>query len=196
MKVLIAVAVTTCLLRVASALNYTLCEDWSGEDFYKHFYWWSWPDPTHGKVEYVFRRTHTSYVSEKESIKSKLSFVDPNTGRFVLAVDTGPAVPLEGNKSDLGRRSNRLHSNHLFGDGVYIIKLSKIPTGCGYVPLSHSRTWPAFWTCTKEVWPNGGEIDIIEGVNGFGVNQASLHTTTGCTINNNVSNVQLGYVVC
>jgi len=46
-----------------------------------------------------------------------------------------------------------------------------MPTGCG--------TWPAFWTNGPN-WPAGGEIDIIEGVNDYTNNQATLHTTPGC----------------
>jgi len=34
-------------------------------------------------------------------------------------------------------------------------------------------------------WPNGGEIDIIEGVNDQSSNDMTLHTNAGCSISNN-----------
>lgn len=33
-------------------------------------------------------------------------------------------------------------------------------------------------------WPNNGEIDIIEGVHEQATNQMTLHTSSGCSINN------------
>lgn len=39
-------------------------------------------------------------------------------------------------------------------------------------------TWPAIWE-VGDNWPNGGEIDILEGVNDSGSNKATLHTTGG-----------------
>lgn len=49
-----------------------------------------------------------------------------------------------------------------------------MPDGCG--------TWPAFWSIgAKRSWPAGGEIDILEGVNGVAGNAYTLHTVAGCS---------------
>jgi hypothetical protein len=60
--------------------------------------------------------------------------------------------------------------------GLAILDAVHMPYGCG--------TWPAWWTTDVPNWPHNGEIDILEGVNGYVRNQASLHTAVGCTISN------------
>ncbi len=37
------------------------------------------------------------------------------------------------------------------------------------------------WTCGPD-WPNGGEIDIIEGINAQKTNLMSLHTSASCSV--------------
>jgi len=49
-----------------------------------------------------------------------------------------------------------------------------MPQGCG--------TWPAIWEADLNNWPNGGEIDILEGVNDAGTNAMIVHTSPGCTL--------------
>lgn len=119
----------TVLLSAAAVVtrNFSICEEWSGKDFFDNFFFWPYSDPTHGKVD---------YVNQKEAQKSNLSYVDQDTGRFVMQVDwAGPPVPLHGNTSDKGRKSVRLHSNRLYADGLYILKATWMPQGCGYVML-------------------------------------------------------------
>ncbi|CAE6445920.1 unnamed protein product [Rhizoctonia solani] len=74
-----------------------------------------------------------------------------------------------------GRDSIRIASKQHYEDSVVILDLTHMPTGCG--------TWPAFWTVTTSgKWPQGGEIDIIEGINKRSYNLASLHTTPDCNM--------------
>lgn len=49
-----------------------------------------------------------------------------------------------------------------------------MPEGCS--------TWPAIWEADLDTWPEGGEIDILEGANDVGPNAVTLHTTSGCTM--------------
>ena len=66
--------------------------------------------------------------------------------------------------------------------------------GVGHGPVSavlflHTRClfrpvrpfWTAFWSNGPN-WPAGGEIDIIEGVNDYTNNQATIHTSDGCSL--------------
>lgn len=39
----------------------------------------------------------------------------------------------------------------------------------------------AFWTNGPN-WPDNGEIDIVEGVNNYTNNQATIHTGVGCSM--------------
>ena len=97
-----------------------------------------------------------------------------------------------------GRDSVRISTQNAYGESIIVLDLAHMPAGCA--------TWPAFWTNSqKGPWPNGGEVDIIEGttfvsfvsllsypqmrslrvflptgVNLHEINQATLHTAPGC----------------
>lgn len=83
-----------------------------------------------------------------------------------MRVDTTPTV--SGN-----RRSVRITTTFSYTGGLVLLDAVHMPTGCG--------TWPAFWSNGPN-WPAGGEIDIVEGVNDNADNQATIHTSHGCTI--------------
>lgn len=126
------------------------------------------------------------YVDQKTAAAEKLAYVDPATGRFVMRVDSqGPAVPISKTIQTPGRKSVRIHSKQLFDDMLLIAKVTRMPEGCG--------TWPALWSTSRgDSWPRYGELDLIEGVNGQGKNQVSMHTTNGCSLPQNINNTQTG----
>ena len=94
-----------------------------------------------------------------------------SAGNAIMRVDTTPQVT--GN-----RGSVRIQTQFAFTGGIVIMDSVHMPTGCG--------TWPAFWTVGPN-WPANGEIDIVEGVNDYTNNQATLHTNVGCSLPNNVT---------
>lgn len=102
---------------VATARNFTLQKEIKGEDFFSEFYWWNYDDPTGGYVD---------YVSETEARSSNLSYVNAR-GDFVMQVDNTSTLVV----GDQGRKSVRIHSNDLVGDGILIAKINWMPQGCG-----------------------------------------------------------------
>ncbi|WWC58563.1 uncharacterized protein I303_101106 [Kwoniella dejecticola CBS 10117] len=141
-------------------------EEWSGNSFFDNVNFWEWNDPTHGTVD---------YLNAGDAWNSGLISINSNK-RAVMAVDTTQVV-------SGGRKSIRIHGNKVFTGGLVLMDAYHMPTGCG--------TWPAWWSNGPN-WPEGGEIDIFEGVNDFSQNQVSLHTGNGCTMPNNMNDNQVG----
>jgi len=75
--------------------------------------------------------------------------------------------------SGRGRNSVRICTQKTYNRGLFVLDLNHMPYGCG--------TWPAWWMVGPN-WPNGGEIDIIEGVNTNQDDQTTLHTSFGCVM--------------
>ncbi|CAK9779454.1 hypothetical protein CC85DRAFT_266919 [Cutaneotrichosporon oleaginosum] len=91
-----------------------------------------------------------------------------DAGRFILKVDNTSFVPWNEKRyapSLLTERAYPIGS-------VFVMDAVHMPYGCS--------VWPAFWTQGAQ-WPEGGEIDIMEGVNGQTTNQIALHShNDGC----------------
>ncbi|WVF66055.1 hypothetical protein IAT40_000793 [Kwoniella sp. CBS 6097] len=145
--------------------GYSLARKYIGQDFFDGFDFKTMEDPTHGRV---------NYVSKQQAHEKGLAYIDEGN-TFVMKVDDKYTV----SHGQRGRDSIRIESQEDFGNGVIILDVLHMPTGCA--------TWPAFWTLGAGNWPNGGEIDILEGVNGIGTNQATLHTSSGCTMPNHIN---------
>ncbi|EAU81590.1 glycosyl hydrolase family 16 [Coprinopsis cinerea okayama7 len=136
---------------------YFMSDNIQGAGFYNAFEWENIADPTHGRVNYVDMETSkqqnlTFAVDDKFILRAdSTSFLDPN----------GP-----------GRNSVRIRSWKTYTTHVAVFDVKHMPQGCG--------TWPAIWEVQGDNWPNGGEVDILEGVNDEGPNAATLHTSPGC----------------
>lgn len=72
------------------------------------------------------------------------------------------------------RLSIRLEGKRRYNRGLFILHLKHMPTGCG--------VWPAFWLTDETVWPDHGEIDILEGINTQATAKTALHTSESCSM--------------
>lgn len=139
--------------------GFSLADSYKGNNFFDGFDFFNDADPTHGMVDYVNR---------DEAFSRNLSFINAQ-GQAVIRVDKttylGPGQ---------NRKSVRLQSKKTYGNSLIVLDLATMPHGCS--------VWPAFWTTSAaQQWPQGGEIDILEGVNEM-TNQMTLHTRPGCVL--------------
>ena len=149
------------LLTSTSLAAYTVVDDYTPNDFANKFNFFTGNDPTNGYVNYVDYGTASSsglYNVKNNQVYIGVDSTNTATGR--------------------GRNSVRIESKRSYQHGLIVLDLAHMPSSaCG--------TWPAFWLLsTAGTWPNGGEIDIIEGVNAQNYNTMAIHTTPGCSISN------------
>ena len=74
----------------------------------------------------------------------------------------------------------RITSNNVYTDSMIVFDPQHMPWGCAQVRVqqrilahlissvrflpANNAQWPSFWTLTNQNWPDGGEVDIIEGL--------------------------------
>ncbi|KAJ7102408.1 glycoside hydrolase family 16 protein [Mycena belliarum] len=133
-----------------------LTQAYAGANFFDGWEFWDTADPTHGVV---------NYVSQADGEAANLVNVNA-AGNAIMRVETTPKVASV-------RKSIRITTKKTFDGGLVIMDAVHMPTGCA--------TWPAFWSNGPN-WPIGGEIDIVEGVNDYTNNQATIHTGPGCNL--------------
>ncbi|GME25382.1 endo-beta-glucanase [Neofusicoccum parvum] len=151
---------STLLFSKAAAQTYTLVDDYSAQNWFDKFNFFTDGDPTNGFVQYV-----------NETVAASNGLIGTNSNRIYMGVDHTNTYKVGGP----GRPSVRLQSKKLYNHGLFILDLNHMPVGCG--------AWPAWWTLGEsEEWPRGGEIDIIEGVNTNLNNTNKIYTSSGCSI--------------
>ncbi|KAI5273384.1 endo-1,3(4)-beta-glucanase [Aureobasidium subglaciale] len=143
-----------------SIAGYVLQDDYNSASFFDMFDFFTAPDPTHGFVQYIDQGTAWN-----------TGLIRNDNGKIYVGVDHTNVQPN-------GRPSIRLTSKNAYNSGsLVILDLDHMPgNSCG--------SWPAYWMVGPS-WPNGGEIDIIEGVNTQNHNAMTLHTADGCSIYDN-----------
>ncbi|OJA16778.1 hypothetical protein AZE42_03308 [Rhizopogon vesiculosus] len=172
MKMNVVGSSLTLALLTGSALagTYVLSENIVGEGFYNSFNFEAIPDPTNGRVTYVDQATAQS-----------LNLTYATTDTFIMRADDTTVLT----STDPGRNSVRIRSNNQYTTHVAVFDMQHMPEGCG--------TWPAVWETDESNWPDGGEVDIVEGVNNVEPNQSTLHTSPNCSMP--ASTTQLGTAV-
>jgi hypothetical protein len=141
-------------------------------------------DPTGGTNDY--RSGCSGNIGQLITNKS-----DGNGGFSLKAM----VVPGTGKGKDTNNRvaTVRMESTQQYTGGIFILDVTKVPSGCGAWPAWWLQGGPEDWSNTdtfyfNQKWPTYGEIDILEQVNGQNWNQSTLHVGGGensCKLNTN-----------
>jgi len=138
----------------------------SGRDFFNQFTFVT-QDDTHGAQRYLdySEAVHQGVIgmSHHGSIFMKLGSLE-KTGEWI--------APYK-------RKSVMIHSNYAWHaqDGMLVVmKYNHVPWG--------PSIWPAFWLMNSdEIWPDGGEFDIMEYANDE-ASKITFHTNKNCMLDN------------
>ncbi|THH28891.1 hypothetical protein EUX98_g5310 [Antrodiella citrinella] len=148
-------------IALANAQTYTLADNFTGANFFNGFKYNASAIDSNN-----FGNVH--FLSQSAATQANLTFIDSN-GHAIITVDnttSGAGDP------SFGRNSVYLLSNSPLNIGsLLVFDANHIPFGCS--------VWPGFFT-QGAIWPQQGEIDIIENVNLATINQYSLHVADTC----------------
>ncbi|KAI7858617.1 beta-1,3-1,4-glucanase [Circinella umbellata] len=140
--------------------QWQLTDVYQGNTFFDGFDFFNDTDPTHGFV---------NYVNKEKAQHDGLIKIDKSS--IVMKVDNSTTFATASKNQERGRSSVRISSHKDYDSGLFLFDVEHIPVACG--------AWPALWLLGPN-WPNGGEIDVIEGVNLQSQNLMALHTSSGC----------------
>ncbi|KIP04230.1 glycoside hydrolase family 16 protein [Phlebiopsis gigantea 11061_1 CR5-6] len=156
------VVLASLLLPGIANAQYTMVKEYIGEHFFDDWSFYNnFDNLTNGDA---------FFVSASDASKDKLAFVN-NAGNAIMQVDNFTNVDF-----NTKRNSIRITSNDQYTVGsLWIADIMHVPYGCS--------VWPAWWASAPN-WPDGGEIDTLEGVNQVTMSHMALHTSPGCMQSN------------
>lgn len=159
------------LLPVVADAQYTMVKEYIGQNFFDDWAFYNHFDNlTNGD---------TFFVGSQQAAQDKLAFVN-GAGNAIMKVDNTSKVDFNDK-----RNSIRISSKDRYTvNSLWIADILHLPYGCS--------VWPAWWSSAPN-WPDGGEIDTLEGVNQVTMGHMALHTAPGCIQSN--SSVQTSKLV-
>ncbi|GJE86443.1 glycoside hydrolase family 16 protein [Phanerochaete sordida] len=139
-------------------LAFDVLRDYSGQNFFNGWdFYGYWDNLTLGDVW---------WLNQSDAMAQNLAYINP-AGNAIIKVDNTTTVAPNDKRNTV-----RITTSDFYDYGsLWVIDALHIPYGCS--------VWPAFWS-KGSLWPNDGEIDIIESINLNPNNQMALHTTAGC----------------
>ncbi|KAI0699209.1 concanavalin A-like lectin/glucanase domain-containing protein [Cytidiella melzeri] len=150
------------VLPLLAHAQYAMVKEYIGEHFFDDWnFYGKTDDLTNGNV---------FYLSSSQASQANLATVN-DAGNAIMRVDNTTTLSFGDN-----RNSIRIASKSKYTVGsLWVADILHIPYGCS--------VWPAWWSSAPN-WPDGGEIDTLEGVNLANMAHMGLHTATGCTLTN------------
>jgi len=146
------------LLLISGSQAFDLVREYSGATFFEAWtFYGSFDNLTSGDVNWV--NQSAAFTENLVSINAAQN--------AIIRVDNTTNVPY-----NFKRDTVRITSTDSYDFGtMWVFDVVHLPFGCS--------VWPAIWT-KGPLWPDDGEIDIVEGVNLMSQNQMALHTVPGC----------------
>lgn len=154
--------VAALLLPLLASAQYQMVKEYIGDHFFDDWQFYNnYDNLTNGNAY---------FVGAKQASKDRLAFVN-DAGHAIMKVDNSSEL----NPGDK-RNTIRVSTTDRYTVGsLWIADILHIPYGCS--------VWPAWWSSAVN-WPQGGEIDTLEGVNQVTMSHMALHTKPGCKQSN------------
>lgn len=155
----------------AKPQEYRLSWRAAGRDFFDQFTFVE-QDDTHGAQR---------YLTKEQAFKNHVISIS-NGGSAILRI--GDLIPTGDPGAPYKRNSVMIHSNYAWAPATGMLVVMKY----NHVPYGAS-IWPAFWLMNSDnVWPKGGEFDIMEYANDE-ASKITFHADRNCMLDNR----KLGY---